>query len=207
MDGTKRLKKIKKSDIAGFEKQVVDSLITTKTSNHKEEKEEKMRCKVEIYEGTRIRVLTDSFILNTNMLSETIKDIEKKYGSNVQFVITNLYDEKVVSKAFVYVGGYNKEKDEREHFNKRMLLVDKIHTYKYSGKSELESCDKFASYAARSYISKIYNMNRLQVIEMLRIDYNNPNLGKGQENVLSEDLNTKEDNINISNLEGENDDE
>ncbi len=206
-----RLKKIKKSELGEFGKKVVDSLIAQHpTKPQKEESHEQMRCKVEIFEGyqnTNIkRSLIDSFVVNTNSLEKLKSDIHEKYGVNAQYTITNLTNNEVVLKVSVYTGGYNKEKTDKEHFSKQMELIRRIFKMKEEGKSEIETCDKLSSYAARSAISKVYNSTEEQMIQKLRNDYNNQSLGQSSTSeILSEDLNPKKDIINDINTNGEKD--
>jgi len=197
----KRLKKIKKSDIQGFEKQVVDSLIYTKSKSKKEEKEEYMRCKVEIYDGIINKNLTDSFIINTESIEDTISNIILSYGINVQFNITNLYDEKIVAKRFTYKDGYDREKEDRAYFNRRLEIVRKIHKLREEGKSEEEICDKFTHLAARSYLKEIYKKSEEEIKQILRDEYENQSLGKIEQNILSESLNTNKNNIDNIKIE------
>jgi len=197
----KRLKKIKKSDIQGFEKQVVDSLIYTKSKSKKEEKEEYMRCKVEIYDGIINKILTDSFIINTESIEDAISNIISSYGINVQFNITNLYDEKVVAKRFTHKDGYDREKEDRAYFNRRLETVRKIHKLREEGKSEEETCDKFTHLAARSYLKWIYEKSEEEIKQILRDEYENQSLGKIQEDILTESLNTNKNNIDNVKIE------
>lgn len=194
---SKRLKQIKKSDIPGFEKQVVDSLIETRHRPQKEEKLEQMRCKVDILDGYDKKAkLVDSFIVNTNSLDNTIYDIVQKYGSNVQFKITNLYDEKIVAKRMIYTGGYDKDKSDREHFNRQMETVHKIHKFREEGKSLDEVYGKVSNLAAKSVIKQIYESTDEQMKQKLRDSYENQTLGKSPNTeILSKSLNTNKDNI------------
>jgi len=203
----RRLKQIKRGDLGDFGKQVVDSLINTKKRPQKDEKEEQMRCKVEIYEGTLVRRLTDSFIVNTNYIEDTVSEIVSKYGENVQFIITNLYNEETVAKRFTYIGGYDKERVDREHYNHQMELYKRVQKLKEDGKTEEQACDKTSHLASRSYIREIYRKSEEDFKNELRDEYGNQNLGKSQSNILTEDLNTKKDILTNSNLKGENDEE
>ncbi len=201
----RRLKQIKKQDLGENAKKVVDSLIANTTKERKEEKLEQMRCKVEIYEGSTKRVLIDSFIVNTKSLENTIADIVLKYGANVQFTITNLYDEKVVSKRFVYTDGISKDREDRMFFNKQMELVKRIFKFKEEGKSVEEICDKLCHLAARSYIRELYVKTEEEIKQLLRDRYGNQSLGKfsTQDDILSVDLNSKKDILSGSNLDEE----
>ena len=194
----RRLKQIKRNDLGESGKKVIDSLINTSVKIvSKEETHELMRCKVEILIGVTKKSLVDSFIVNTTSLSKTINDIVEKYDINVQFIITNLYDEKTVAKRLVFVGGGNREKEDKEHFNHHMDYVRRIHALRDLGMSEEDTCNKVCSAIARSYISKIYKMTWEQAIQDARDMYDNQSLNKSpQSEVISEDLNTKKDIIN-----------
>lgn len=204
----RRLKQIKRQDLGENAKKVVDSLIAnTLAESRKEEKREPMRCKVEIYEGSTTRVLVDSFVKNIDYIEDLIVELNKKYGANVQFTITNLYDDKVVSRCFVYIGGSDTTKDNRESFNHHMDIVRKIHTFKDSGMSEYDVGSKLCSVWARSYIETIYKMTIEEALQKAKDRYNIVSDKISQSEILSEDLNTNKDNINISNLEGDTDEE
>jgi len=191
----KRLKQIKKADLGEFGKQVIDSLISTKKTHQKEQKEEDMRCKVEIFEGSTKPILTDSFVVNTDSLEDTISDVVLKYGKNVQFSITNLFDEKVVAKRFVHKDGISKEKIDREYFNRRMESVKRIHKMRDEGISIEDVCDKLSNIATRQYLRDVYEKTEDEIIQSLRDDYGNQSLGKYQD--IPKDLNTSESNISI----------
>jgi len=189
----RRLKQIKRQDLGEFGKQVVDSLIDNgKKPVKKEENHEQIRCKVEIYEGASKLTLVDSFVVNTTNLDKTIVDITEKYGRNVQFNITNLYDEKIVAKRFAYTKGYGKDKEDRAHFNHQMDLVKKLHKMKAEGIPEDQIYNKFASFAARSYLQEIYNKSEDEIKQKLKNDYGNQSLGTN-DNILSESIDTKKD--------------
>jgi hypothetical protein len=130
-----RLKQIKNADLGEFGKSVVDSLIAKPKHAQKEAKHEQMRCKVEILEGTVKPKMTDTFTLNTTSIDDTVSDLVEKYGANAQFRIINLYDEKIVAKRLLYTGGYNKEKDDKEHFAAQMDNIRKIYKLKSEGKT------------------------------------------------------------------------
>jgi hypothetical protein len=198
----KRLKQIKHSkDLGEFGKKVIDSLIIP-VKQHKEEKLEQMRCKVEILEGNIKPRLVDSFISNTNSIEKLVSDIVDKYGEKVQFHITNLYDEKIVARRLLYTGGYDKEDDDKEFFAKRMEIVKKILKMKEEGKTYAEVSPKFAHLAGYSYIEKVYNSTEEEMKQYLRNMYENQSLGKTQNtDILSNNLNTKKDII--SNVEPE----
>lgn len=218
---SKRLKQIKTNNLGASAKKVVDSLLGANEKSRgsqKEEKLEQMRCKVEIFEGyksTNIKHhLIDSFVVNINSLEKLKSDICDKYGQDIQYNITNLNNEEIVAQRYVYTGGYNKDKQDRESFAKQMELIRRIFKMKEDGKSETETGDKLSSYAARSYISGIYNSTEVVIIQKLRNEYGNQSLGQSsQTEILSEDLSTKKDiTINddediIDNKKGEKEDE
>ena len=188
----KRLKQIKhKSDIDGFEKQVVYPLIKDSQKFQKEEKHEQMRCKVEIFEGTLKPILSDSFVVNTNSLRDTVEDIVNKLGSNTQFIITNLFDEKIVVRRFTHRGGYDKEKDDKEHFNQQMETIRKIHKLKSENVPLEEIGSKISYIVSKSRILEIYNSTEDIEKQKLRDLYGNQYLG-----ISSKELNTNK-SINI----------
>jgi len=200
-----RLKQIKHTDLGENTKKVVDSLIDTGRRNvRREEKKEQMRCKVEIYEGTLTKVLVDSFVVNTDYIEDTVTDIVLKFGANVQFVITNLYDDKIVAKRFVYKDGYDKEREDRTYYNKRLELAKKVYKLKEEGRCVEEVADKLCHLAARKYIKEIYDKTEEEVKQQIRDEYGNQSLGINN-GILSEDLNTNKEIIGNSNLNEETD--
>lgn len=195
----RRLKQIKRDDLGESGKSVIDSLIAKPKHAQREEKHEQMRCKVDILDGTVKTKLVDTFTVNTTNLDNTISDLVDKYGANLQFKIINLYDEKVVAKRLLYTGGYDKERVDKEHYNRSMDIINRIFKFKEEGKTCEETEDKVAFLAARSYIRSVYNSTKEAQIQILRDIYSNQSLGKsGQTEILSEDLNTKKDNISIT---------
>ncbi len=197
----RRLKQIKTNDLGESGKQVIDSLLKP-LKPQKEEKLEQMRCKIEILDGTVSHKLVDSFISNINSLEKLVDDITEKYGDNVQFQITNLYDEKIVARRLVYTGGYDKEKDDKEHFSRQMDTIKKIHKMREEGKTSEEVHIKFAYLMGYNPIEKIYNSTEEQLVQNLRNTYENQNLGKiSNTDILSNNLNTKKDNIPIEKIE------
>jgi len=195
----RRLKQIKRDDLGESGKQVIDSLIKP-LKPQKEEKLEQMRCKVEIFEGyinTNIKYhLVDSFVVNINSLEKLKSDIYSKYGTNTQYVITNLYNDEVVSKAYVYTGGYDKDKVDKEHFARQMDVIRKIHKLREEGKTYEEVRVKFAYLMGDSPIKKIYDSTEEQLVQNLKNMYGNQNLGKTPNvEVLSNNINTKKDII------------
>lgn len=176
----RRLKQIKKIDLGGFEKKVVDSLIDDKPRRTRDDgdKHESMRCKIDIFDDTNKNNLVDSFVLNTNSLKDTISDIISNYGNNVQFIITNLFDEKVVAKRFIHKDGYGKDQQDRMYFNNRMITVSKVHKMKNEGISVEDVCDKMCHIATRQYIRDVYNKSEEEIIQKIRDEYGNQSLGK-----------------------------
>lgn len=202
----RRLKQIKRDDLGESGKGVIDSLIAKPKHAQREEKHEQMRCKVDILEGTVKTKLVDTFTVNTTNIDKTISDIIDKYGANLQFKITNLYDEKVVAKRLLYTGGYDSQKDDKEHFARSMDIIRRIFKLKEEGKTCEETEDKIAYLAARSYIRGIYNSTEEAQKQILRDVYGNQNLGKSSiSDILSEDLNTKKDIVSnvVSEFESE----
>ena len=162
---------VKKSDLSGYEKKVIKSLLDKQPKiPDKEVLHEKIRCKIEIIEGLQNKRITETFVMTTNSLTDMISEITKKYGLNVQFIATNLYDEKIVVRRTVYTGGYDKDKDDKENFNNRMMFVDKIHTIKNDGKTLEEVCQKISHLAGASYIKQVYNSSREDMIKFLQKD-------------------------------------
>ncbi len=191
----RRLKQIKTNDLGESGKQVIDSLIKP-LKPQKEEKLEQMRCKIEILDGTVSHRLVDSFISNINSLEKLVDSITEKYGDNVQFQITNLYDEKIVAKRLVYTGGYDKDKVDKEHFARQMDIIRKIHKLREEGKTYEEVRVKYTYLMGDSPIKKIYDSTEEQLVQNLKNMYGNQNLGKTPNtDILSNNLNTKKDNI------------
>lgn len=192
----RRLKQIKRNDLGESGKSVVDSLIAKPKHAQREEKHEQMRCKIDILEGTIKIRLVDTFTVNTTNLDKTISDLVDKYGTNLQFRITNLYDEKIVAKRLLYTGGYDNERVDKEHFARSMDIIKRIFKLKEEGKTCEETEDKIAYLAARTYIRSVYNSTEEAQKQILRDAYGNQNLGKSSTiDILSEDLNTKKDII------------
>lgn len=191
----RRLKQIKKADLGEFGKQVIDSLISSKKTDHKEHEKESMRCKVDIFEGSTKPILTDSFVINTDYLEDTISDIISKYGKNVQFSITNLFNEKIVAKRFVHTNGMSKEKMDREHFNRRMESVKQVHKMRDEGISIEDICNKLSYIATRQYLRDIYVNTEEDIVQSLRNDYGNQSLGKYQD--IPKDLNITKPNMSV----------
>ena len=182
----RRLKQIKHSEIHGFEKKVIASLIDGKPKIVKEEKHESIRCKVEIFSDSAAKKeLIDSFTINTTSLEATISDIVSKYGVNVQFIITNLYDEKIVAKRFAYVGGGGKD------ISNAQDILNRIQKLKEDGKTLEEVYLKIYPAVAKSYIKEIYDSIK---VEPLKIE----------QSLITEDLNTNKTNTDNSNLKEQN---
>ena len=196
----KKLKQIKNADLGQFSKNVVDSLLKP-IKTQKEEKLEQMRCKIEILEGSVNPKLVDSFIVNINSLDKLTTDIEDKYGENIQYRITNLYDEKIVAKRLMYTGGYDKDKIDKEHFNEQMDRVKKIHKMRDEGKTFEEVRPKFAYLFGNSYIKEVFNSTEEEMKQKLKNKYENQYFGKPGQEILSNGLNTKKDNIVINESE------
>lgn len=185
----RRLKQIKRSDLCGLEKQIVESLIDGKPRNvQKEEKHEMMRCKIEIFEGSVKRELVDSFIVNTNSLDDTIEDIISKYGDNTQFTITNLFDEKIISKRFVYTGAGEMCQD-----NYQLEVLNKIKKLKDEGKTQQEIYEKTSHIAARTYVKEILkDLERPEQLLIIKdLNINESIVDNNKEPIKSGDNNEK----------------
>jgi hypothetical protein len=172
----RRLKQIKINNLGSSAKKVIDSLIVP-IKVQKEVKLEQMRCKVEILEGNINLRLVDSLVINTDSIDKLATDIQDKYGENVQYKITNLYNEQIVAKRLSYTGGYDKDKTDREHFASRMNTINKILKLKEEGHDIEDVVCKISHLAGKEYIRSVFNSTEEIQKQNLRNVYENQSLG------------------------------